>query len=53
MSAATPGAAVEATPTQAAVEQTPRTKEKTEQEQRPPQQEELLCTICHMPSCWR
>jgi hypothetical protein len=21
--------------------------------ERPPQQEELLCTICHMPSCWR
>lgn len=26
--------------------------EETEAE-RPPQQEELLCTICHMPSCWR
>jgi hypothetical protein len=21
--------------------------------ERPPQQQGLLCTICHMPSCWR
>jgi hypothetical protein len=21
--------------------------------ERPPQEEELLCTICHMPSCWQ
>jgi hypothetical protein len=26
----------------------------TDAEERPQQQqEELLCTICHMPSCWR
>ncbi len=23
------------------------------EEERPPQQEELLCTICGMRSCWR
>jgi hypothetical protein len=26
---------------------------KKTEEERPPQQAELLCTICHMPSCWR
>lgn len=27
--------------------------QKSQAEERPPQQEELLCTICGMRSCWR
>jgi hypothetical protein len=27
--------------------------DKKEEDKRPPQQEQLLCTICHLPSCWR
>jgi hypothetical protein len=35
---------------QAKTHLTPRNAEET---RRPPQQEELLCTICHLPSCSR
>ena len=28
-------------------------KSKKGEEERPPQQDELLCTICGMRSCWR
>jgi hypothetical protein len=52
MSGATPGADAAEPSRETAVGQTPTPKDKQEQE-RPPQQEELLCTICHMPSCWR
>ncbi len=26
---------------------------KPDEAERPTQHDELLCTICHMPSCWR
>ena len=28
-------------------------RQEPQEKERPPQQDELLCTICHMPSCWR
>jgi len=28
-------------------------KPRADEQERPPQQEELLCTICGMRSCWR
>jgi hypothetical protein len=45
----TPRVAEPAPEAKAEDEQPPTTQE----EERPPQSEQLLCTICHMPSCWR
>jgi hypothetical protein len=47
---------MESVPEAASQVNAPQTDEElvtTEEEERPPQREDLLCTICHMPSCWR
>jgi hypothetical protein len=52
MSAQPPAAEADAPAPKEAQREAPPAQTAKEKE-RPPQDEALLCTICHMPSCWR